>query len=186
VTTAAIVLAAGGGTRFSNSGGEGHKLLAPFRGWNVVGWSILSAVSARFAATYVVVGAVDVPLIEGATYIKNERWAEGLSTSLQAGVSAASREGHRAVVVGLGDQPLVVGDAWRMVADADARIAVATYDGRRGHPLRLDRRVWPLLPRGGEGGAALLIRRRPDLVVEVPCPGHPADIDTAADLQRWA
>lgn len=186
MTTAAIVLAAGGGTRFTASGGEGHKLLAPFMGWNVVGWAILSAVSAKLDATIVVVGAVEVPVIEGATYVRNERWSEGLSSSLQVAVSAASRAGHNAIVVGLGDQPLVVGDAWRQVADATGRIAVATYDGQRGHPLRMDRRVWPLLPRAGEGGAALLIRRRPDLVVEVPCPGHPADIDTLADLARWS
>jgi molybdenum cofactor cytidylyltransferase len=185
MTTAAVVLAAGGGTRFTTSGGEGHKLLAPFMGWNVVGWAMLSAVSAKLDATYVVVGAVEVPRIEGVRYVDNERWTEGLSTSLRAGVTAAGRDGHRAVVVGLGDQPLVVGDAWRKVADAGGTIAVATYDGRRGHPLRLDRRVWPLLPERGEGGAALVIRRRPDLVVEVPCPGHPADIDTVADLQRW-
>jgi CTP:molybdopterin cytidylyltransferase MocA len=185
MTTAAVVLAAGGGTRFTTSGGDGHKLLAPFMGWNVVGWAMLSAVSAKLDATYVVVGAVEVPKIEGVRYVDNERWTEGLSTSLRAGVTAAGRDGHRAVVVGLGDQPLVVGDAWRKVADAGGTIAVATYDGRRGHPLRLDRRVWPLLPERGEGGAALVIRRRPDLVVEVPCPGHPADIDTVADLQRW-
>jgi molybdenum cofactor cytidylyltransferase len=113
VTTAAIVLAAGGGTRFTASGGEGHKLLAPFMGWNVVGWAILSAVSAKLDATIVVVGAVEVPVIEGATYVRNERWSEGLSSSLRVAVSAASRAGHNAIVVGLGDQPLVVGDAWR-------------------------------------------------------------------------
>jgi molybdenum cofactor cytidylyltransferase len=186
VTTAAIVLAAGGGTRFTASGGEGHKLLAPFMGWNVVGWAILSAVSAKLDATYVVVGAVELPVIEGVKYVDNRRWTEGLSSSLQAGVSAASRDGHSAVVVGLGDQPLVVGEAWRQVADAGGTIAVATYDGRRGHPLRMARRVWPLLPKAGEGGAALLIRRRPDLVIEVPCPGHPADIDTVGDLERWS
>jgi CTP:molybdopterin cytidylyltransferase MocA len=185
VTTAAVVLAAGGGARFTTSGGDGHKLLAPFMGWNVVGWAILSAVSAKLDATYVVVGAVEVPVIEGVRYVDNERWTEGLSTSLQAGVNAAARDGHKAVVVGLGDQPLVVGDAWRKVAEAEGTIVVATYDGRRGHPLRLDRRVWPLLPTQGEGGAALVIRRRPDLVVEVPCPGHPADIDTHGDLERW-
>jgi CTP:molybdopterin cytidylyltransferase MocA len=186
MTTAAVVLAAGGGARFAESGGEGHKLLAPFMGWSVVGWAMLSAVSAKLDATYVVVGAVDVPRIEGVTYVKNERWADGLSSSLRTGVSAASREGHSVVIVGLGDQPLVVGEAWRKVADAGSTIAVATYDGRRGHPLRLDRRVWPLLPSLGEAGAALVIRRRPDLVKEVPCPGHPADVDTVGDLQRWS
>jgi molybdenum cofactor cytidylyltransferase len=198
MTTAAVVLAAGGGARYTTSGGQGHKLLAPFMGWNVVGWSILSAVSAKLDATYVVVGAVEIPRIDGVKYVDNERWSAGLSSSLQAGVTAAARDGHGAVVVGLGDQPLVVGDAWRQMADAGghghghgharsrARIAVATYDGRRGHPLRLDRRVWPLLPERGEGGAALLIRRRPDLVVEVPCAGHPADIDTTDDLRRWS
>jgi CTP:molybdopterin cytidylyltransferase MocA len=186
VTTAAVVLAAGGGARFTTSGGEGHKLLAPFMGWNVVGWSILSAVSAKLDATYCVTGAVEVPRIEGVRYIRNDRWHTGLSSSLQVAVTAAARDGHRAIVVGLGDQPLVVGEAWRELASAAGRIAVATYDGLRGHPLRLDRRVWPLLPERGEGGAALLIRRRPDLVVEVPCTGHPADIDTAEDLRRWS
>jgi len=185
MTTAAVVLAAGGGARYLDGGGASHKLLAPFMGWNVVGWAILSAVSAKLAATYVVVGAVDVPQVEGAEYLDNGRWTDGLATSLQVGVAAAARQGHSSVVVGLGDQPLVVGDAWRQVASAPGRIAVATYDGARAHPVKLDRRVWPLLPTDGDAGAGLLMRRRPDLVVEVPCPGHPADIDTPADLRRW-
>lgn len=185
MTTAAVVLAAGPGTRFAASGGETHKLLAPFMGWHVIGWSMLSAISARLDAVYVVVGSVDVPEIEGIELVRNPSWKEGLSSSLRVGVRAASREGHTAVVVGLGDQPLVVGDSWRQVAEADGTIAVATYDGMRGHPIRLSRRVWPLLPERGEGGAALLMRRRPDLVVEVPCKGHPADIDTQADINRW-
>lgn len=185
MTTAAVVLAAGAGSRFERGGGEIHKLLAPFMGWNVVGWSMLSAVSARLDSVYLVVGAVDIPTIDGVTIVRNHAWSEGLSSSLRVGVKAASREGHTAVVVGLGDQPLVVGESWRTLADANATIAVATYDGMRGHPIRLDRRVWPLLPERGEGGAALLMRRRPDLVKEVPCAGHPADIDRPADLQRW-
>lgn len=185
MTTAAVVLAAGGGARYLNGGGDSHKLLAPFMGWNVVGWAILSAVSAKLDATYVVMGAVDVPRVEGAEYLDNGRWNYGLATSLQVGIAAAAKQGHSSVIVGLGDQPLVVGDAWRQVADATGRIAVATYDGQRAHPVKLDRRVWPLLPSDGDAGAGLLMRRRPDLVVEVPCPGHPADIDTPDDLRRW-
>lgn len=185
MTTAAVLLAAGEGARFTKSGGESHKLLAPFMGWHVIGWSMLSAVSAKLDAVYVVVGSVDIPEIDGVTLVRHRGWAAGASSSLRAGVRVASREGHTAVVVGMGDQPLVVGESWRQVARSDGPISVATYDGLRGHPVKLSRRVWPLLPERGEGAAALLMRRRPDLVTEVACDGHPADIDTPGDLSRW-
>jgi hypothetical protein len=71
MTTAAVLLAAGEGARFTESGGESHKLLAPFMGWHVIGWSMLSAVSAKLDAVYVVVGAVDVPEIDGVTLVRH-------------------------------------------------------------------------------------------------------------------
>ena len=133
MTTAAVVLAAGGGRRYLDGGGDNHKLLAPFMGWTVVGWAILSAVSAKLDATYVVTGAVDIPEVEGAEYLDNGHWMDGLATSLQVGVARAAREGHSSIVVGLGDQPLVPPEAWTAVAATPSPIAVATYDGRRRH-----------------------------------------------------
>ena len=191
MTTAAIVLAAGGGSRFRASGGVVHKLLAPYLGRTVVEWAIDAASAARLDATYVVRGEVDLPippLAKGkVAFVRNDRWREGIATSLQAGLARARRDGHAAVLVGLGDQPLVLAEAWRLVSRATRTpLAVATYQGVRGNPVRLSTLVWPLLPRVGDEGARAVMRRRPDLVTEVPCPGRAADIDTVDDLREWS
>jgi molybdenum cofactor cytidylyltransferase len=191
MTTAAIILAAGGGSRFTASGGEGHKLLAPYLGRTVVEWSIEAAAAAHLDATYVVRGATDLPapplVADAITFVRNDRWRDGIATSLQAGITRARRDGHAAVVVGLGDQPLVQTEAWRRVSRATTSpVAVATYKGERGNPVRLTSLVWPLLPMTGDEGARVVMRRRPDLVTEVPCPGRAADIDTVDDLDQWS
>jgi molybdenum cofactor cytidylyltransferase len=185
MTQAAVILAAGEGTRFD---GPRHKLLAPLRGRPVVSWAIDAARRAGLDETIVVVGAVDLvdTIPDDVTVVVNDRWASGQATSLAAAIDAVA-DRHDAVVVALGDQPFLEPGAWSAVAAChDAAIAVATYDGRRGHPVRLDRSVWPLLARTGDAGARDLMRERPHLVREVPCLGQPADIDTREDLARWS
>ncbi len=180
---AAVLLAAGSGSRFD---GDTHKLLAPLRGTSVFGLA-LDAVRSSGLDVYVVTGAIDLgaALTDDVTIVPNAAWRDGQATSVRAGITAAAADGHDAVVVGLGDQPFVTAEAWRAVADADAEIAVATYDGVRGNPVKLSRTVWDDLPaRGDEVGRALM-RSRPDLVLPIPCAGHASDIDTLEDLHRW-
>lgn len=203
--TAAVVLAAGGGSRFvapaaptsdlrfgphaTAEGGDrpGAKLLAHWRGRPIVTWAVEHAQAAGLDATWVVSGAADLTgaLPAGAVVLHNPDWAEGQATSLQVAIEAARSAGLEAVVVGLGDQPDVTPEAWRAVAAAGSPIAAATYSGQRRNPVRLGHEIWDLLPRSGDAGARVVMRDRPELVVEVPCLGNPGDIDTVEDLQQW-
>jgi molybdenum cofactor cytidylyltransferase len=181
------VLAAGGGRRFA---GASHKLLTPWRGRPLAAWALEHASAASLARTWVVAGAVDLEAAgavpAGVEVLRNPEWDRGIATSLQAGVAAAREAGMDAVVVGLADQPLVPATAWRAVAGATGLpIAVATYGGRRGNPVRLGREVWDLLPVDGDEGARLVMARHPELVMAVACEGDPADIDTVEDLAAW-
>ena len=184
MTVAAVVLAAGAGSRFH---GRTHKLLAQVGGRSLVASAVGAAVASGLP-TFVVTGAVDLHgLVDAkAILVENPRWAEGQAISLQAGIAAAASAGHDAVVVGLGDQPLVGPHAWSSLAACRAPMAVATYNGRLGNPVRLGKEVWPDLPSMGDQGARSLIWERPDLVVRVPCAGDPADVDTVEDLERWS
>jgi molybdenum cofactor cytidylyltransferase len=155
-----------------------------------VTWALEQAAAADLARTWVVIGAVDLvaagALPDGFEVLVNDRWADGQATSLQLAISAAELAGLDAIVVGLGDQPLVLSSAWQAVAASRSRpIAVATYGGRRGNPVRLGREVWDLVPSEGDVGARKLMRERPDLVMEVACEGDPIDIDTVEDLGAW-
>jgi molybdenum cofactor cytidylyltransferase len=184
MSVAAIVLAAGGGTRFE---GTEHKLLAEFRGHPLVWWALAAAADAGLDEVAVVVGAVDIgiALPEGVRVLENPDWASGQASSLQVAVAWAREREHEAVVMGLGDQPLVPSSAWAAVSSSPSPVAVATFAGERRPPVRLDRSVWSLLPIAGDEGARVLMKERPDLVREVVCEGLPADIDNEEDLIRW-
>jgi molybdenum cofactor cytidylyltransferase len=191
VPTAAVILAAGAARRFvagNPAAAPGAKLLALVRGRALIDWAVSAALDAGLDDVIVVTGAADVRGVVPAsvTLVHNDEWASGQVTSLRVGLDWCAAHGHSAAVIGLGDQPGLTAEAWRAVATAPGGPMVfATYDGRRGHPVRLDAEVWPMLALTGDDGARALARRHPELVSEVACAGVPVDIDTPEDLQRW-
>lgn len=188
--TLAVVLAAGGGSRFA---GPTHKLEAELDGVPIVDLAVRHAIDSGVGPVVVVSGA-SIPALTSAadaladgrlTVVHNPRWAEGQSTSLQVAVDEARRRHVHAIVVGLADQPFVEPAAWRSVASSRSPIAVATYGDAMRNPVRLHHAVWPLLPTTGDHGARDLVRLRPELVERIPCQGSAADIDTLEDLRSW-
>jgi CTP:molybdopterin cytidylyltransferase MocA len=119
-----------------------------------------------------------------------EGWAAGMGHVLAATLAQAG-EDWAAVVVLLGDQPLVSGPAVARVVEAwrsgAGPVVTATYGGRPGHPKLFDRRLRPdLLRLTGDTGARDLVAAHPEWVsqVEVGDLGSDADVDVEADLDR--
>ena len=185
-TTLGVLLAAGAGSRFE---ADHHKLLAPLKGAPVVSHALSAMVAAGFEECVVVTGSVALTgLLEGVTEVHNPDWATGQRSSVLAAIHYAQDHDFDSIVVGLGDQPFIETEAWQAVAEADSPIAIATYDGVRGNPVKMSSSVWELF-RATEGdpdaGARTLIHLHPELVREVACKGNSADIDTTEDLSKW-
>ena len=153
-TMLAVVLAAGGGTRFA---GPGHKLLAERDGRSVVEYAVAAALAGSAACSWSP-GAAQLPsavmAMPGVRVVHNPRMGGGPGDEPGDGArTGGGDDAIDAVVVGLGDQPDITPEAWRRVAASPAPIAIATYDGRRRNPVRLHRSIWQLLPTTGDEGA---------------------------------
>jgi len=187
---AAVVLAAGRGTRF----GPAPKLLALLDGTPLVRHVTEAAVRSSARPVIVVTGhrADDVEAAvrtQPVQVTRNSVFADGLSTSLQAGFSALP-PGIEAAIVLLGDMPLVTADlinelaaAWRGSGQPAALIPV--FDGQRGNPVVLSRALEdPIRELSGDAGAGRILRDHPG-VVEWPLksPSILQDIDTPNELR---
>ena len=184
----AVLLAAGSGSRFS---GNTHKLLTVIREQTVFSWALQNCLAAQFQHVIVVTGAVDLSAqiteakfaAENLIEVHNENWQAGMASSLQCAISEAQRHGASSVVVGLADQPAIKPSSWQRIATATAPLAVATYNGVRGNPVRIHAELWPLLPTSGDEGARSLFKSHKDLLEEVACDGSAQDLDTSSDIE---
>jgi molybdenum cofactor cytidylyltransferase len=146
---------------------------------------VLGAEAARMRAE---LAGLDVRVAE------NPDWAEGLSTSLRAGVEAldpptAGDAPVDAALFTTCDQPLVTADTLRAVIAAYAAsrppIVACAYGGTVGVPALFDRSLFAeLIELPGDAGAKRVIERHLAAVARVPCPDAAFDIDNAADVLR--
>ena len=182
---AALLLAAGQSSRMGS-----NKLLAEVEGRPMVARVAQRLLSSHARPIVAVLGneadRVDAALGKlPVERVRNPAFAEGLSSSLKAGLAALPPE-IEGVIVCLGDMPLVAGrDLDRLIAAFNPlegrAIVVPTRRGKRGNPVLWAKRFFPEMAElAGDVGAKHLIGEHAELVceVEMDTDGVLVDIDT--------
>jgi CTP:molybdopterin cytidylyltransferase MocA len=179
---AAVVLAAGGGRRYGMP-----KALVEYEGSLLVERAVRTA-RVVCEPVLVVLGAQAVDVwrqadLDGATVLANKDWETGMASSLRTGLDGLRGWPGRvdAALLLLVDMPGMTADALRRVAGhaAPDALAVAAYDGVRGHPVLIGREHWAGVietATGDEGARRYLAAHE---VTEVDCTGlaDPTDLD---------
>lgn len=185
---ATLVLAAGAGSRFG-----GAKLLALVEGEPMLQRAARLAAALTPGAAFVVLGCererLRVALPADVHAIYHAAWAEGLGSSLAAGIRALPTHIDGALVL-LADQvaltaaslqPLLA--CWRL---APERVVCAQYGGGPGVPAIFPRRLFATLAAlHGDRGAKPLLLAETDATTQLPLPEAAIDIDTPADLHAY-
>jgi CTP:molybdopterin cytidylyltransferase MocA len=171
---AGVLLAAGAGKRFGMP-----KVLAEQGEWLRRGVAALA--DGGCDDVVVVLGAAVVEVPEPAHAVVAEKWADGMSASVRAGLAAIG--GADLAVLALVDTPDVGAEVIERVlaAAAPSGLARAIYDGKPGHPVVIAREHWPELVATlhGDEGARRFLAARDDVVV-VEC----GDLATGHDIDR--
>lgn len=176
----AVILAAGSGSRMG-----GPKALLDLGGETLLQRAVRIVRAAGCDPVLAVVGGWD-PGPLGASLVPNPEAAEGMASSIRAGVRALPPEALAALFLTV-DQPAVdvplLCRLLALAAQAPDQPAACAYGNTLGIPAVLPRRLFPeLLALTGDRGAKGLLLR--ETTAALPFPEGIADLDTPADLAR--
>jgi 4-nitrophenyl phosphatase len=187
---AAVILAAGGSTRFGQP-----KQLLDWGGSPLLGHIVNIAISAALSPVIVVLGSGAErlrPILDALPVqtVMNWGWEEGMSTSVRAGL-AVLPPGVEAAVFLQCDQPLITPELLKAIVacykERGTDIVHPTYASERATPVLFGCRHFPELAAvlGDEGGRGLIDRHSERVAtIEVADGITLADIDTPADYER--
>lgn len=117
--------------------------------------------------------------LHGAQVVRSERWAEGMSYAVRAGIAAVAESNAASAVVLTSDMPFVTPKHLQALTRRHSELRASSYGGRKGVPAHFPRAYFRELERlEGDSGARDLLQN--GLSVEL---GEDAlDIDTPEDL----
>ena len=186
----AAVLAAGEGRR---AGGPKALLRIASRSFLAHACELMARPAVRHVVAVVGHEAARVAREAGcppsARVVENQRYREGMLTSVWRALDEAERLDADAVLLHPVDHPLVAPETIDAVAAAlaaGAVIAAPSRDGRRGHPGGFARAAWGALRAASpDAGARSVLAQHPEWIVHVPGDeGCLAGIDTPEDYER--
>lgn len=173
--TPGIVLAAGSGSRYGEP-----KAPVEVDGERLVDRAVRILRESGCDPVFVVLGAWE-GAVANCLVIVNHGWEEGMASSLRIGLKwARATTDAPDVIVTLVDLPGLTPEAVQRIAQAPPGIAVATYGGERGHPVRLPREHWEQIISTvtGDTGAREFLQDRGDVqFIEVGDIADGADLD---------
>lgn len=189
MSTAAVVLAAGGSRRLGRT-----KQVEPWGDSTLLGHVVARTFEFPVDEVWVVLGhdverILDETNLGEAYVVENLEWEEGIASSLRVGLDALTRLSRcdRALIV-IGDQPEVPVALVTELAASHQRagkpVTLPKYRYSWGNPVLVDRSLWPrLMSLEGDEGAKRLWQAHPEWVNEVwVSETAPRDVDTEADV----
>ena len=184
--TALVLLAAGCSERMGSP-----KQLLPFRGVPLLRHAAETAIAAGCDPVVVVLGSKADQLsnvLDGlkVTIAINERWTEGMGTSIHTGLRAVESGSATGVILALADQPFVAPEQLRGLVERHREsgkpIVAARYAGTVGVPAYFARSFFPRLAElaPGQGCKVVILQHLEDHLL-VDCPEAAIDVDTPQD-----
>ncbi len=192
--TAGIILAAGMSTRFGKP-----KQLLRLKNKYLIEWVLNAALNSHLESIILVLGYNNRKILEALgekachpslQVAINDKFSEGLSQSLLAGLSTAQKT-FPSVMFLLGDQPMVDSRMINHLLDkfwkSDKDICVPTFQEKRGNPVIFSQNFYNQLQSiKGDIGARNIIKKHPEYVlyVKIDNPLYFSDIDTEKDVDN--
>jgi len=191
----AIILAAGESRRM----GVKNKLLLPISGEVLISNFVKSVCASNVDEVVVVVGheaekIEDVLQGQPVLFVENLRYMEGITSSIQTGIQAASAESE-GLLICLADQPFIeTSDFNRLIHEftdlfdsESSLIIVPVFKGQRGNPVLFSRQFRDIILQHKWEGCRDIVLKHPECVREVEMGNDNVlqDVDTLEDYKMF-